>query len=202
MRTLRLALGIMLAAAPLAAQRRAAAPAAGSAGPWSLALGTSAGFVDVHLVGSGDITALMLPGWGSSLGALGAFPVGTIPALYMTVPIGGKWALEPSVDMHRTQINGPVTRFASDLGARADYAFGNKGWYGAAGVHIMTLKTTGSPTFAQMGLGVAGGYRFHFSGAWSGRLELSHTIMAKHNTAGIPPYTLTALSVGAMVSVR
>src|SRR5690242_9650923 len=191
----------MLAAAPLAAQRRAAAPAAPSAGAWPLALGTAAGFADIHIVGAGDITALMFPGWGSSLGSL-VIPVSTIPALYMTIPIGGKWALEPSVDLHRTQGNGPITQFASDLGARADYAFGNKGWYGAGGVHLMALKTTGAPTFAQMGLGVAGGYRFHFSGAWSGRLELSHTIMAKHKTAGLPPYTLTALSVGAMVSVR
>ena len=202
MRTLRIALGLFLATAPLAAQRRGGSAAPASTSEWQLAIGTSAGFVDIHPVGStADITALMFPSWGSSLAAL-AFPVSTIPALYMTIPMGEKMAIEPNLDIHRAQTNGPNTSFASDLGARVDYAFGRKGFYGAAGIHILALKSTGTPTFAQMGVGVAGGYRFHLSGAWGGRFELSHTMMAKHRTAGIPPINTTALSFGAMVALK
>jgi hypothetical protein len=201
-RTLRIALGLLFATAPLAAQRRAGTQAPASSSQWQLAIGTSAGFVDIHPVGSTtDITALMFPSWGSAFAAL-AFPVSTIPALYMTIPISEKFALEPNLDIHRAQRNGPFTTFASDLGARMDYAFGRKGFYGAAGVHFLALKSTGSPTFAQVGLGVAGGYRFHLSGAWGGRFEISHTMMAKHRTAGIPPINTTALSFGAMVALK
>lgn len=204
MRTLRIALGLLLVTAPLAAQRRARTSApAPSADAWQLAIGTSAGFVDVHIVrGPGDITALMFPGWGSGLAGAAGIPIATIPSLYMTIPVSPKMALEPTLDIHRAQSNGPSTLFASDLGARLDYAFGQRGFYGAAGLNVLAIKQTGAPTFAQIGVGLAGGYRFHLSGAWGGRFEISHTIMSKHKTAGIPPMTVTALSFGATVALR
>lgn len=202
MRTLRLALGLLLVTAPLAAQRRAGNTAPASTSEWPLAIGTSAGFADIHVVGStNDITALMFPGWGSGLTVLG-LPVATVPALYMTIPLTQQIAIEPNLDIRRSQSNGPSTRFSSDLGARIDYAFGRHGWYGAAGIHVMALKFTGAPTFAQMGVGLAGGYRFHLSGAWGARFEVSHTMMAKHRTAGLPPINITALAFGAMVALR
>lgn len=201
MRTLRLALGLLLAAAPLSAQRRAAAMPAASGDAWQLAIGTSAGFVDVHTIGGGnDITALMFPSWGSSLVGFG-LPVSTIPSLYMTIPMGGKLAIEPSLDITRTQRNGPVTTFGSTLGGRLDYAF-NKGFYGAAGLDFLIVKATGLKTFAVPGLGVAGGYRFHLGGAWGGRVEISHTMMAKHKTVNLRPFNVSALSVGATVNVK
>jgi hypothetical protein len=193
---------LLLVTAPLAAQRRAGNSAPASTSAWQLAIGTSAGFADVHVIGSTtEITALMFPGWGSGLSALG-LPVPTVPALYMTIPLGEQMAIEPNVDIRRIQSNGPATRFSSDLGARIDYAFGRHGWYGAAGVHFTALKSTGTPTFAQVGVGLAGGYRFHLSGAWGGRFEVSHTIMAKQRTAGLPPINITALSFGAMVALK
>lgn len=201
MRTLRLALGLLLAAAPLAAQRRSAAPAPASAEAWPLAIGTSAGFVDVHTIGGpADVTALMFPSWGSALVGFG-LPVSTIPSLYMTIPMGAKLAIEPSLDITRTQTNGPDTRFGSTLGGRLDYAF-SRGFYGAAGLNFLIVKATGIKTFAIPGLGVAGGYRFHLGGAWGGRIEISHTMMAKHKTTNQRPVTISALSVGASVALR
>jgi hypothetical protein len=195
-------LGLLFAALPLAAQRRAgnsAAPANPDA--WQLAIGTSAGYADIHVVGvNSDITAFMFPAWGSSLAAFG-LPIPTIPSLYMTIPIGGKMAIEPTLDLHRTQSNGPSTVFASALGARLDYALGH-GFYGAAGLNALYTKATAQPGWAVLGVDFAGGYRFHFSGAWSGRFELSHNIMAKQKTFGVPPINITALSFGAMVAVR
>lgn len=204
MRTLQISLSLLLVAAPLAAQRRAAASnQASSSESWSLAIGTQAGFTDVHPVRAGaDLLTFTFPGWGSALPATVGAPVSTIAPLYMIIPIGGKLAVEPNLDLHRTQSNGPRTIFASNFGARLDYAFGRGGFYGAAGLNALALKATGSPTFAQLGLGLAGGYRFHLSGAWGGRVELSHTIMSKHKTAGIPPLTMTSLSFGAMVALR
>lgn len=202
MRTLRITLGLLVAALPVAAQRRAgpAAPMANAYG-WQLAIGTSAGYVDVHAVGqNSDITGLTFPGWGSGLIVAGAV-VPTIPSLYMTIPMGERIALEPSLDLHRAQSNGPRTLFASQMGARIDYAF-NHAFYGAAGVDIMALKVTHVPMLGVVGVGLAGGYRFHLAGSWSGRVEASHTIWAKDKTAGQAPMTVTALSFGAMVAVR
>src|SRR5215472_7914996 len=193
-RTLRITLGLLVAAFPVVAQRRAgpAAPAANAYG-WQLAIGTSAGFIDVHQVGSSnDITGLTFPGWGSGLIAASAV-LPTIPALYMTIPMGERIALEPSLDLHRVQRNGPSTLFGSQLGARIDYAF-DHAFYGAAGFNSFVLKGTGTPTLAIVGVGLAGGYRFHLGGNWSGRLEASHTIWAKDKTAGQAPLSVTALS--------
>ena len=204
MRTLRLALGLLLAAAPLAAQRRAGgtnAPANPDA--WPLAIGTQAGFVNVHVMGSGvggDLNALMFPAWGSSLLSFGV-PLPTVPSLYMIVPVANKLAIEPGVDINRAQSNGPTTRFGTNLTGRLDYAFG-RGFYGAAGLGVMIIKATGVKTFGIPSASLAGGYRFHFSGAWGGRVELSHTMNAKHATTFVPPINVTALTVGAMVSVR
>jgi hypothetical protein len=201
-RTLRITLGLLVAAFPVVAQRRAgpAAPAANAYG-WQLAIGTSAGFIDVHAVGSSnDITGLTFPGWGSGLVAAGAI-VPTIPSLYMTIPMGDRIALEPSLDLHRVQRNGPSTVFGSQLGARVDYAF-DHAFYGAAGVDFFALKATGRPMLALSGVGLAAGYRFHLAGAWGGRVEASHTIWAKDRTAGQGPLSVTALSFGAMVAVR
>lgn len=194
-------MGLMLAALPLAAQRRGGAAAPANPDAWQLAIGTSAGYADIHIVGvNGDITTFMFPAWGSSLGGFGT-PIPTVPSLYMTIPVGDKMALEPTLDMHRTQRNGPTTFFASALGLRLDYAFGH-GFYGAAGLNGLYSKATGQPGFGVLGVDFAGGYRFHFSGAWSGRFELSHNIMAKQQTFGLPPIDITALSFGAMVAVR
>ena len=204
MRTLRIALSLLLAGAPVAAQRRAASPAPAASGDaWQLAIGTQAGLADVHPIrAGGDILIFGFPGWGSGYTSLFGAPISPLPPLYMTIPVSPKLAIEPTLDLHRTQRNGPTTVFASNLGARLDYAFGHHGFYGAAGVNILARKITGSPTFAQAGISLAGGYRFHLSGAWSGRFELSHTIMSKQKTAGIPPLTVTALSFGAMVALR
>ena len=201
MRTLRVALSLLLAAAPLAAQRRGGATPPSNPDAWQLAIGTEAGFVNVHAVGgTNDLNALMFPGWGSSLVSLAAvFP--TVPSLYMTIPIGDKAAIEPNLDISRAQSNGPTTRFAAGLGGRLDYAFG-RGFYGAAGLKLLVIKATRVPTFGIPGASIAGGYRFHFSGAWSGRFEMSHDMMAKHRTIGQGPVNVTALTVGAMVSVR
>src|SRR5690349_6654487 len=133
-RTLPLAVLLLLAAAPLAAQRRAGGATPSNPDAWSLAIGTQAGFVDVHTVGGGvpDIAALMFPGWGSALTAF-ALPVSTVPSLYMTIPVGDRMAIEPSMDISRAQSNGPLTRFGAHLGGRLDYSFGH-GFYGAAGL--------------------------------------------------------------------
>lgn len=204
MRTLPMALSLLLATVPLAAQRRVqnSTPAA-SGGEWQLAIGTQGGFADIHPVRAGaDNVAFMFPGWGSGFAGSSGARIAPISPLYMIIPVGRKLAVEPTLNIDRTQRNGPVTRFASDFGARLDYAFGHHGFYGAAGLSFLAIKVTGSPTFAQTGVGLAGGYRFHLAGAWGGRVEFSHTIMAKQKTAGIPPVTTTALSFGAMVALR
>jgi hypothetical protein len=202
-RTLRLALSLLLAAAPLAAQRRSGTTPPPRPDEWPLALGTEAGFVNVHQIGSaGDLDALMFPAWGSSLVGVAGLPLPTVPSLYMTIPIAPKMAIEPNLDITRNQTARPFsTRFAANLGGRLDYSFGH-GFYGAAGVKVMIIKVSRISSFGVPGVGIAGGYRFHLSGAWGGRFEISHDMMAKHATTGLVPVNVTAITVGAMVALR
>jgi hypothetical protein len=191
-------------ALPLAAQRRGSSAPASRPDAWPLAIGTEAGFVNVHFIGGpADVNALMFPAFGGSLTSLAGLAAlaPTVPSLYMTVPIAEKMAIEPSLDLTRTQTNGPFTQFVADLGGRLDYAFG-RGFYGAAGLKVLVVKVTGLSSFGIPGASLAGGYRFHLSGAWGGRFEISHDMMAKHATVGQVPVNVTAFTVGAMVSLR
>jgi len=67
---------------------------------------------------------------------------------------------------------------------------------------LIGKKSTGNPWLGITGLGVQGGYRFHLSGSWSGRLEVSHTMLARQRTAFEPPQSFTALSAGATVALQ
>ncbi len=51
----------------------------------------------------------------------GAAGVATPPTLFVLLPIGRRLAIEPGLDMHRTQSRG-ITTFSGNLSLRVDYA--------------------------------------------------------------------------------
>ncbi|HKV72342.1 MAG TPA: hypothetical protein VJN62_13890 [Gemmatimonadales bacterium] len=184
------------------ARSRSADREAAKDGLWQLALGTSASVVEGHADGIPSSTVgVMIPGWG---GGNGNFLYSPAP-FYLTAPISSRIAIEPSVDAHRTRFNsvgsGEFTASTTTLGIRANYGFSG-GWYAGAGVVVIGKKSTGRPLRGISGLGVQGGYRFHLSGAWEGRVEVSHTMLARQRTAFEPPQSVTALSAGATVALR
>lgn len=180
--------------APVVSERHSRTPRAADPGPgfWHLSIGTSASFVDERPQnGVTDLLGLMMPGWGVASSGLFFTP----PSAFVTIPVGGHFALEPGFDFHRTHFSG-FTYALTELSTRLNYGFSG-GWYAGAGLLLVGKKSSGKPAGGVTGVGLEGGYQFHFTGAWGGRIELSHTIMAQQRALHDPPLTLTALTFGA-----
>jgi hypothetical protein len=60
---------------------------------------------------------------------------------------------------------------------------------------------SGSKGAAQMGIGVAGGFRFHMAGDLGGRVELNYTMFAKHRILGLPPANLLGIGAGVTMGL-
>lgn len=180
-----------LSASPLRAAARS-----GADDFWNPAIGLAAGYTRSHLSGLGlavDFTQFAAPGSGASAG----FP--TPPALFVILPLGGRVALEPGFDLHRTQ-SGGTTTFVGLLSARVDVAVG-KLWYAAAGPAVQVNQSTGGKAFGVAGFGVAWGSRFHLAGDLDGRVELNYTTFKERS--GLPFATNTlGVMFGAMLPLH
>jgi hypothetical protein len=161
---------------------------------WSPMLGVAGGYASAHAVGSaGDITGVFLPGGLNNLAILGP-GIAAPPTLFVIVPLGGKWAIEPGFDVHRFAPSGSsVTTF--EVGARIDYAVAG-GWYAAAGGELVNVKPSGGSSASVTGADLAWGYRFHLAGATGGRFELNYLMADKNNTLGNPPINTLSLLFG------
>ncbi|HLQ23755.1 MAG TPA: hypothetical protein VK132_11140 [Gemmatimonadales bacterium] len=176
---------------------------------WQPAIGLQGGYQRTHLVGgSGDITIMSFPSWGSGLttSPLGGAVAPSAPTLYVIVPVSTRLALEPGVDFHRTQFTN-ITVFSSNLAGRLDYAVSG-GWYAGAGVNLHFIKAT-KGTFtdtSKTALSVPGanlgwGYRFHLSGELAGRVEINYT-MFKQNSDLSQATNTVGLMVGAAMPLN
>jgi hypothetical protein len=176
------------------ASRRTPTPS--SRGPWDLRVGIAGGFVDDHFEDGlpNDIVEVTLPGSGTQGNAF-VSP----PAFFVTIPLGGRLALEPGLEVHRTHFNG-FTVATGALSTRVNVALGH-GWYGGGGLEVVTKKATGTPMVGLAGVSVQGGYGFRLTGAWGGRVELSHTVMAGQRVWHEPPQSVTGLTVAVTVAL-
>jgi len=176
---------------------------------WQPAIGLQGGYQRTHLVGgAGDITILSFPSWGSGLttSPLGGAVAPSAPALYAIVPVSTRLAVEPGVDVHRTQFN-RVTVFSGNLAGRLDWAVSG-GWYAAGGLNLHFIKAT-KGTFADTsttavsvpGVNLGWGYRFHLSGDLAGRVEINYT-MFKQNTDLSRATNTVGLMVGAAMPLK
>ena len=167
---------------------------------WAPQLGLSAGYANMHPVGGGaDITALAFPSFGGALGAFGSPEYTLPPTLFVILPIGEKFALEPGVDLHRQQ-SGGTTVFAGNASARLNYALHNR-WYVGLGGSLNYLKG-GSQSATRTGLNTAVGYRFPFTHALGGRIELNYTMWGKNTSLPVPPVNVMGLMFGVMVPLK
>lgn len=135
--------------------------AAAQAQAWQTELGFQGGFVRLKPAGThaNDQTdAFLAPGF--NLGP--ALPAPN--ALFLIVPVGDKLALEPSLSGAVLSQTGSATLFQAGL--RIDYAIA-KGIYGAGGPLLGRISGAGY----ELGLQLAGGYRFHLTGPVQARIE-------------------------------
>ncbi|HWZ27553.1 MAG TPA: hypothetical protein VNX15_03275 [Gemmatimonadales bacterium] len=191
---------------PAAAGRRGAAPAAPH-GAWTLELGVSAGYTSVHLVGGPDVTMFSFPGAGSSSYA-GLVTAPSAPSLFAIFPLNERLAAEVGVDAQNLRAS-TSTVASFQLAPRVDLAFGNR-WYGALGPQFHFVKNTsnGTAITGVTGIAAAWGYRFHLSGALSGRVEASYGINAKRRHGSPlgggaePPTSAFGVNLGMMMPLK
>jgi hypothetical protein len=168
---------------------------------WTPQIGVSAGYASIHPIGGGgDITALAFPTFGSGLGTLQP-GLTTPPTIFAIFPIGRKIAIEPGVDIHRTQSSGTTT-FSGNLSARLNYAV-HGGWYAAAGGNLNYIKVTGVDAATVTGANVAWGYRFpSLWGSLGGRVELNYTMFGDNADLGLPPTNTVGLMFSMLVPLK
>lgn len=166
---------------------------------WSPELGITGGYTAAHRIGGGSIGGIFLPG---GTGDMASFAVAYVspPALFAVVPIGNRWAVEPSFDLHQfSQANQKIT--AVTVGARFDYAV-HGGWYGAAGGQLAYVNPPVGSSGSLLGATLAWGYRFHLAGAIGARFETSYTMSAKNDNLNAPPINTLGLLFGATIPLQ
>lgn len=184
---------------------RNASPAA-SRRAWTAQLGIAGGYANVHLIGTGSVTALAFPGYGAAfantLGALvpGFGAVTFPPTVFAIIPIADKVAIEPGLDMHRVQGSGQ-TNFSGNFSARVDYAV-HGGWYGGLGGNLQYFQSTGVNAATRTGLNVGWGYRFLQTGALGGRVELNYTMFARNTDLGLDATNVLGLMLGVTMPLK
>lgn len=169
---------------------------------WSPALGVVGGYGSAHAVGSGgDITGVFLPGGLNSFTIFGG-AVPAPPTLFAIIPLGGKWAIEPSFDLHRFAPPAPASPTTSfEVGARVDYAIAG-GWYAAAGGQLTNVNPSSGSSATLTGASLAGGYRFHLAGPMGGRFEVNYLMTGKNDTLGNPPINTLSFLFGLTMPLR
>jgi len=176
---------------------------------WDPVLGVQGGYARIHGVGgsNGDVAVLTFPSWGigsyTASNPLGTAVLPTPSAVFAIIPVGGKLAIEPGMDLHRVKRLGQ-TVFSANLSGRVDYAVSTH-WYGAAGVNLIHLVARkgffGDPDKGSTGVSganLAWGYRFHFANGVGGRLEVSY-IMIKNSTVFTQATNTMSIMFGGMV---
>jgi hypothetical protein len=186
--------------ASLGASRTSRRPASRTNAGWSPQLGIAGGYSAAHRVGGGSLGGIFLPGGASNLTSFAGAYVSP-PTLFAILPIGNRWAVEPSFDLHHVGGNGLTKVTALTAGARLDYAV-RGGWYAGAGGQLAYVNPATGSSGSILGATLAWGYRFHLAGALGGRFETSYTMSAKNDNLGTPPINTLGLLFGAMIPLR
>lgn len=155
---------------------------------WRLGLGVAGGYVRNHLYGSAlgsqvdaHETFVNLPGSAST----------ELPALFVVIPVRGRFALETAFGGQRLQQPGS-TSIDAQLSTRLDLAI-YRGAYVAAGGTIRYVEQAGASGFAFAGANVAAGYRFPVIRQLEGRAEIGFTTFKERRNFPLAQNTVAIL---------
>jgi len=173
---------------------------------WTAQLGIAGGYANVHLIGTGSVTALAFPGYGvafaNTLGsAVPGFGAVTLPpTVFAIIPVTDKVAIEPGLDIHRIQGSGQ-TNFSGNFSARVDYAVHGR-WYAGVGGNLQYFKSTGLNAATRTGLNVGWGYRLSLPGTLGGRVELNYTMFRRNTDLLLDPTNVLGLMIGITMPLK
>jgi Outer membrane protein beta-barrel domain len=173
-----------------------------SARAWTPMVGISGGYVSAYQVGGGgaSFSGIFLPGSTNDLTTLGVVDPAP-PSLFAVLPIGARWAVEPSFDLHRMSGQGAPDVTGVTAGLRLDYAV-HGGWYAAAGGQLASISPPTGSSATILGATLAWGYHFHLAGALGSRFEASYTMSGKNSDLGVPPVNTFGLLAGLTMPLR
>lgn len=186
----------------LRSTRTGGSPRATTSGrSWTPLVGIAGGYISTHVVGGGaSLASIFLPGSTNDLASLG-FLAPAPAALFAVLPLGSRWAVEPSFDLHRLSSQNGPSQTALTAGLRFDYAV-HAGWYAGAGGQLLFINPNGGSSGAILGATLAWGYRFHLVGALGSRFEASYTMSAKNDNLGTNPVNTLGLVLGLTMPLR
>lgn len=168
---------------------------------WDLALGVQGGYTHATFPGQIEITSMSLPGTGGELSLFG-LPIPAVNPWFVQIPVGQRFAIEPSFSYHSFSLDGGTKGHAFGLGVRGDYAF-NRTLYGAVSAD---MSSVGGDLFTGAdgihGFGVAFGARYPLFAGLKGRTELSYKTFTGGNNAYLPDHQVTGLSFGVVAPLK
>lgn len=166
-----------------------AAAGAQAQAAWHTELGFQGGFIRLKPAGTNrnDATdVLFAPGF--DLGP--AFPAPS--TIYLITPLSDKVALEPSLSGSVLSQGGTATLFQGGL--RIDYAIASGLYAAGGGLLGRAGGSVGSSSGFELGLQLAGGYRFHLAGPLQARVEAN--VQTWKGKSSIPPINTYGLLFG------
>jgi hypothetical protein len=154
--------------------------------PWTTEIGLRSAYT-VTSVADDDITGIGFPG---SSGYLG---LGGISGVYATIPVGGRFAVEPGIGLSDLQASGTAI---TTVNASARVLFSAwRGLYVGAGPTLTMTQFMGEQ-FSNFGGQVAAGYRFPIGGSLVGRGEVYYEMNGESEIIGNEDYTTYGIALG------
>lgn len=169
---------------------------------WDWALGMQGGYTHLSIPGQLEVTQWSLPGAGSEPAALAGIPFPSINPWFLQIPVGQRFALEPSFGYHKFDQDGGSNLSTYNVGLRADYAF-NRTFYAAVSGE---LAGVGGDAFSgadgMTGIGAAVGVRFPLVGPLMGRTEVVYKTFTGGDNAFLPDHQVHGVSFGVFAPIK
>jgi|GEM_PF-5414231 len=142
--------------------------------PWTPEIGLRMAYTSTDIDGT-KITGIGLPGGSNYLG------LGGVSSVYGTIPVSGRFAIEPAIGLTDISFSGNSITTAN---ASARLLFSAwRGLYVGAGPTMGLLKFSGNQ-YTIWGAQVAAGYRFHLTGNLVGRGEVFYETQSNDDILG------------------
>jgi len=161
---------------------------------WTPEIGVRAGFVRHKPAG----TSASDQNDGIDLPSVGA------GSIYAVIPLGGRFAIEPSIGFAQLSFGEPTLFFVSgtnvDVGLRANYAI-TRHVFGALGAQVF-YSEAGGQRDAQFGVQAAVGYRWSLSRRLAARVEAQASVAARGYRGNLQPVNTYGVLVGLSARIR
>lgn len=171
-------------------------------GYWELALGVQGGYTHVSVPGQIDLSSFTLPGGGSNSGLIG-FPITSVSPWFVTIPVGERFAVEPSFSYHSYSVEDDAGSGSFyEVGVKGNYAF-TRGFYAGLSAEMLGM---GGDDFDGVdgwtGVGAQTGLRFPLVGKIKGRVEVNYRVFSAGDNSPLGDYQAFGTTFGVTAPLK